>query len=361
MTPFWAVKYPGGNAGFSMKDVIKVSHPIPGNQALNDLYKYIVSGERCKNNAYLEAVRALPECSSEKAAELIRQFKLPQEAVIGRMQKMDYIVWHALADTMPLFALLRSLSAISRGMGVPDTVRLMRPRFEDSEALSKSQILPFRFMIAADEFESSAGTKPLVDLVRGAMEMSVANMPEIKEQTIFAMDTSASMQETEGKRKAFHTAIYMGMAMKKRNPDTVKLITFDSDARPFEFSSYDSVYTQAKRLYPDGGSTETEKVMRFVTRDIKNLMIATDGEENNGSNIARELASRRFTGQKLRTFIIDISAYTGAGKLINDNSEDSFYIYGCSDQILKYVALAANGFGTLVDSIDAEVARRGRN
>lgn len=350
ITAFWAVKYAGNNAGFSLADMVRISHPKAESAEANALYGYLTTRDSNKRQEladavpYLKAVESLGKDLPEVAARNIKDFRIPHEAVTGRVHKLTTDMWLALIETMPVMALLRNLNTAERHLGDKMPIALIRNKLTASN-VRKAKILPYRFMTAY----KAVGNKELRNIISDAVDAAAENIPKIEGQTVVAIDRSGSMV-----MDVLQTACIVGYGLRRAyGPDTT-LVEFDDQDSVLPYSDKESIISQASKITNRGG-TETVRVMKYVTPETKNLIIITDGQENSGSNVAAAIGRHRANGYSLRVFIVDVSRYSYSGQLIQTNHFDSFYIYGMTDATWGYISLASRGFGSLVDNIEGAV------
>ena len=53
--------------------------------------------------------------------------------------------------------------------------------------------------------------------------------------------------------------------------------------------------------------------------------------------------------KQAKAFVIDIAPYRSAA--VPPTDENTHYVYGWSDQVLKYISMSIDGFGNLVDNV----------
>ena len=76
----------------------------------------------------------------------------------------------------------------------------------------------------------------------------------------------------------------------------------------------------------------------------------TDEQQNSGNLFYRSILNYRGSINKnSKVFVIDISPYSN-GSLPTD-MKNAYYIHGWSDQVLKFISMASNGWTSMVDYI----------
>jgi 60 kDa SS-A/Ro ribonucleoprotein len=83
-----------------------------------------------------------------------------------------------------------------------------------------------------------------------------------------------------------------------------------------------------------------------------NIVIITDEQQNAGSMVLSKFTEyRRKVNPNARLFIIDVAPYNGRS-LAPQGEPNCYFIYGWSDEVLKYLAFVTEGIGTQVDAVN---------
>src|SRR5205814_9617221 len=121
---YQAVKY-RQRAGVTHRDLLRLAHPArrvgAGNPQLEvsdehaRLFEWIVRGGETNGLPRLVEgfVRAQEAATSQDAASLVREYRLPREALKPE-HLTSHEVWEALLDEMPMAALIRNLATMTR-------------------------------------------------------------------------------------------------------------------------------------------------------------------------------------------------------------------------------------------------------
>lgn len=347
LSPYWVVKYNGQGRGYSLTDIVKTTHPKAKDCFKNDLFRYLVKGYT-KEMPIPDQIRWYENLkqatNDEDRINCIKQGRLPHEVVTGVVSNMTPALWEAILVDMPIFALLRNINTLDRA-GVLDKNRdMITAKLTNKEAVSKSKILPFQLLKAYDAVKKSW----VQDAIRIAVEYSVDNIPDIPGRSAILLDFSGSMNGEE-----LQTGGIFAFSLYKKTKGNAIFWLFDESVEDPKPSMVDSVLTQASRLRARGG-TDTGvgvKRLRFLHENVDNIIIITDEQQNTGSSFFKELTNYRKTVNKnVKAFVIDISSYQTGG-MVPPGDTLSYYIYGFSDQVLKFVSMAAKGFGDMVEHV----------
>lgn len=344
ISEYWAIKYNGRGRGYSLGDIVKTTHPVPKNDRQKALFAYLIGKEYDTNllpqvTAFERLKKA--ETTKDKIAA-ITEGKLPHEVVTGTV-KPDKDIWNAIVPQMPVFALLRHLNTLSRAGVLEENRQYITERLTNAEALRKTKILPFRFLNAFEQVEEPW----LRDVLRQAVELTFANLPEIPGRTAIFLDVSGSMTGSYVRIGAV-----FALALFKKTGGNCMFWLFNTDVRQFKPSVYDSILTQAERIRASGG-TDTGAPMRLLreTREkVNQIIMITDEQQNTGSPFYRELLLyRKHINPEAKAFIIDIAPYRSA--MVPEGDTLTHYIYGWSDQVLQYISFATQGYGGMVNRV----------
>ena len=113
---YQAIKY-RQREGWTHADLLRLSHPKAPSAAHKELYAWMVDGIAPGDRQDLRQIRAFEALqkttSASEAGKLIRDFKLPWEAVPTELRG-DPGVWAALLEEMPMTAMIRNLATMTR-------------------------------------------------------------------------------------------------------------------------------------------------------------------------------------------------------------------------------------------------------
>lgn len=248
-------KYRGENKDVKLVDVVNLVHPVPtkkNEQALNQL----VNGE-LKNTKTWESM--LTKAGQEaKSEEDLTQLKSD--------------AWKQLleSNTLGYFALLRNLRNIINQS--PESIDLACERLVDTNLISKSKVLPFRFTTAYEEIqklEQNTSTRKVQMALNEALNISAMNVPKFDGETLVVIDTSGSMSG-----KPSEIASLFGSMIAKVNGCDV--MTFDNSARYVNYNQMDSVLTIRNNFKFAGGGTNFEDIFVKANKAYKRVIILSD-------------------------------------------------------------------------------------
>lgn len=236
-----ALKYPSRN-GWSHRDVFRLAHPIPKDEAQKAVFDAICApegGERlaphAKNGAKeivtrgtgrgWEALRSIPvvagwqalrnlnaieDVNPEHPAKVIREYRLQREMVPTELLTKSQ-VWDALLPNLGYTALLRNLGTMSKvGLLKPlsEAAKFVQDKLANGEAIRKARVHPFHVLLALRTYAQGHG-------FRGSNEWTV--VPQVVEALDAAFDLSFHNVEPTGKRFILGVDVSSSMTQKIDN------------------------------------------------------------------------------------------------------------------------------------------------
>lgn len=378
---------------WSLRDVLRVSRPVPEDDKHNYMFKYAIHGvdqetrrEMMLALPQIKAVEALKTAANstslsplrreEIILDSIKEGKLPHEVVTGIISPSRK-TWEHLMRTMPALALLRNLNTLSRHsvFDNPENIQYVSDRFNDIEAISKAMLWPGQILTAHQYFEGPAAIK---DAIKDLAETSAKCIPPILGSNAIFIDISGSMMHQD--HVGFKQQASILGALLLANSKWASLWCFDSKLHYPNISSRDSIITNAEKLARlSGGATDIGQCITHLMgtlpdasfrnggyaanvpafakkrRPVKvdNIIILTDEHQNTGSPVVQEFREYRKTvNPDAKLFIISVAPYKD--RVAPNNEIGVYYIFGWSENILKYINHTIRGYAGLVDSVRNE-------
>ncbi len=212
---YQAVKY-RQRAGATHRDLLRLAHPArrvgAGNPELDvsaehaRLFEWIVrGGETDGLPALVDGfARAQGATTSRKTAALVREYRLPREAL-----KPEHLtsseVWEALLDEMPMTALIRNLATLTRvgvlAPGADGTAKVVA-QLGDAERIGRARVHPISVLAALRTYASGRGARgrgewnpvrEIVDALDAAFYTAFGNVEPAGKRLLLALDVSGSM------------------------------------------------------------------------------------------------------------------------------------------------------------------------
>jgi 60 kDa SS-A/Ro ribonucleoprotein len=212
---YQAVKYRQRD-GVTHRDLLRLAHPAqsvsagnPTLQVSNEhraLFEWIVRGGDTNGLPRLVEgfVRAQSAASAGEAAELVREYRLPREAVQPE-HLTSGVVWEALLDEMPMTALVRNLATMTRvGVIAPGSsgTATVVAQLRDTKRIRHARVHPIAVLVALRTYASGHGlrgrntwvpVREIVDALDAAFYASFANVEPTGKRLLLALDVSGSM------------------------------------------------------------------------------------------------------------------------------------------------------------------------
>lgn len=204
--------------GWSHRDLLRLSHPVAGDETRNLLFKYAVEqastteGDRkhTKLNDRLPRIlegfeRAQIAETPADTAKLVREYGLPREAL-----RTDHLnsneVWMAMLDQgMPMTAMIRNLATMTRNELLTPTSEatgIITGQLRNAEAIRKARVHPIAVLAALKTYEAGHSVRgsnvwtplpQIVDALDEAFYLAFDNVEATGKRRCIALDVSGSM------------------------------------------------------------------------------------------------------------------------------------------------------------------------
>jgi len=278
-----AAKYKCEGKGFTQRDALRLSHPIPKDERQSAIFKYITQGFD----------KLTPE-ERVLVPELIRmqtgQSMTWEQQISGKGSTKEN--WEQIIPKMGYMALLRNLrNFVEKGVD-RKVLEKVAEKLSDKIEVRNSKQLPWRFLNAYNAL-SELGSKPEVQIlgraVRKALDHSISNVPELEGETLILADTSVSMRKPVGGNAprpgttpimAYDLGIILGAILAGKN--SCDFYLFENNATHVKFGAGDDTITRiekAKMQAINGGTAIGHSFRQAVTmskRTFKRAVILTD-------------------------------------------------------------------------------------
>jgi len=326
-SPYQLAKYKGEGKAVSMVDLFNLTHPKPqhATETQKAAWAALMNGELKTFDTWEADVSNAADDEARKTAfeTLIKE------------NKMGYM------------ALLRNLNNLVK-YGVSEEVEdLAVAKLTDAEEVKRSKQLPFRFSTA---FANVQNKRKFSDAISLAMDLAVANTPELSGNILIAVDSSGSMSSPRGdaKQSPMEIASIFGATLLKANVNA-DLITYDTKVKQLNLSGRTPVIDLADLIKKAalGGGTETSLVFAFAEQAKKKydrIIIISDNESWSeswrGDSVQKTYtAFKKNTSSDPFVYAIDIEGYgtkdVDGGKV--------FHLTGWSDRLLDFIGRVEEG------------------
>lgn len=376
LTEYHAIKYGTGGQGYSLRDILRVSHPKPLTEKQDAIFLWLTEREKWATDEAkrvatpqidaFERLKRLEAGDDQAAARaIITEGRLPYEVVTGVI-KPDLVTWAELMRQMPYLALLRHVNTLQRA-GVlrhAEIAGYVAERLSSADALKRARVLPFQLFTAYRMFRpESPAEQKIAEALITAMEAAFVNMPDLGGDVCIAPDVSGSMGGQIARNNAARFIDIAGIftaALLKTIP-TARVLPFETHVVDVRLSARDSIMTTTDRLarIGGGGTAVSAPISYLLDKHVKvdtfigitdNIEWATDQSGRLGFLAAwREYRSK--IAPEARAFLVTIAPYRHA--IAPSSEPDVHYIYGWSDSVLRYISLVAQGLAGQVEAVRA--------
>lgn len=234
--------------GWTHRDALRLSHPKPGSPEQSALFAWASGKGAAPSGGLAEAAARLKtETDGAKAAAIIREARLPREAVPTQLLT-DPFVWEALLADMPMTATIRNLATMTRvGLltsGTPE-VRTVVGRLTDPARLKGARIHPVALLLALRTYAAGWGDRgrnvwnPAPEIVAAldeAFHLSFGMLETNGKRTVIGLDVSGSMTGSVAgmTMSCAEGAAAMAMALVAMGSD-VRTMAFAESFKPLPF------------------------------------------------------------------------------------------------------------------------------
>lgn len=195
------------------RDALRLSHVKPLTPAHAEVFNYITDKEvnlEVAPEVLKQAIAVRDGIGEGSVVEFAADGKLPWEAFGDNQRTPEF--WKAILPSMPIGALVRNLSTMSRigVLSAADTTesKTVVAKLTNATAIRKSRIHPVQLVDAMLVYQSGgqastygaarskpyAPNKAVVKALEAAISLAFKSLPDTGKRTLVALDVSGSMQ-----------------------------------------------------------------------------------------------------------------------------------------------------------------------
>lgn len=349
------LKYDTATHGVRFADVLDLAHvaPDPGKPWQGALFEYALH----RRHGYPEQIpdaltmvklnrelRARNDHGGWLNPDVVRDAGMTWEDTLSALgSKVDKAkLWESMIPSMGYMALLRNLRNFDQA-GVPDNVAArVTAKLTDPEQVVRSRQFPYRFLSAYRAAPSLRWGHAL----ETALNMSLANLPTFRGNTLVMVDTSASMRNgVSDKSSVRHVdvAMLIGTALAHRSAGKVDLIGFADYGFRHEITKGGSVLREIDKLNirigEVGHGTNTAGVLADSYNGQDRVVIVHDGQfghfRYNWPTVSGAVPAN------VPLYSIDTSGY--ASSPVDTSKPNRFEVGGFSDKLFTMISLLDQG------------------
>ncbi|OAI23794.1 MULTISPECIES: vWA domain-containing protein [Methylomonas] len=254
----------------SLADVIKMVHPKPNEVWREAFFAWVIGKPYDLENlppltkAYEMYKRDTSQAVPEVPFQLLTALPL------------DTAQWTRIALNAGWQMLRMNLNTFARHGVFADSqvVAALAEKLRNPQAIAKAKVFPYQLLAA---YKASAqGIPPeLREALQDAMEIALANVPDMAGKVVVCPDVSGSMSSpVTGGRGSATTAVrcinvvaLMAAALLRKNPQTL-VLPFENDVVNVDLNPRDTVMTNAQKLAAiGGGGTNCSAPLRRLNRN----------------------------------------------------------------------------------------------
>lgn len=336
----------------SLADVVKMVHPKPSEAWREAFFAWLI-GKAYDANALPPAVKAFEAYKQDRTQPL-------PEVPFQMLTALDLSseAWAQIARQGGWQMVRMNLNTFARHgvYALPGMTEVIAGKLRDPVAVAKARVFPYQLM-AAYKATSQDVPLPIRDALQDALELAIANVPQLDVKVVVCPDVSGSMSSvvTGGRGSAssavrcIDVAALVAAAMLRKNPDSV-VLPFENDVVKCDLNSRDTVMTNAQKLAAiGGGGTSCSAPLAWLNGNkmeaglvvlVSDNQSWIDATRSGSTATMREWSVFKQRNPHARLVCIDIAPY-GSTQAIE--REDVLNIGGFSDEVFKIVAAFSAG------------------
>lgn len=368
-------KYDTASHSIRWADVIRLTHPKPKNPEIpnqSDIFKFAMdrrvdssakAPESLKMLAKAKELKSLPKdelralLKSNQGAQVLKEAGWTWENVAGEVG-LDGEIWKNIIPNLGYMALLRNLRNFEKENVDSATLNKVATRLADPEQVAKSRQLPFRFLSA---YRAVTGAQPSNDYMsygyswakpkkvapgsirfayplEQALTASLANVPELKGNTLILVDRSGSMFGTLSKNTELNradTAAVFGSALAVR-AEKATLVQFGSRFAEVPFNKSSSLLTLVESFESMGGTDTALAVRKYYKKGVHDRVIILTDEQT--SYYGTDPTS--YVDSNVPVYTWNLAGYRAGHGAAGNNR---YYFGGLTDQSFKLIPFIEAG------------------
>jgi len=332
----------------SLADIIKMVHPKPKSASREALYGYLIGKPHdvVALPGVVKAFEAFKQDASQPVPDV--PFQMLTSAPLTRehwVQIAKMAGWQMLRQNLNTFA----RHGVFEVEGFAET---LAKRLSDPEEIRQARVFPYQLMVAFTMADK--GVPEIVrDALQDAMEIALANVPQVDGRVVVCPDVSGSMASpVTGFRpgatsavRCIDVAALVAAAILRRNP-TARVLPFENDVVDIRLNGRDSVMTNAQKLAAiGGGGTNCSAPLGRLVREkakVDLVVFVSDNQSwvdaktyaHEGTGMMQEWVKLKGINPQAKLVCIDIQPYATVQAKGN---ADILNVGGFSDRVFDVI------------------------
>lgn len=311
--------------GWTMRDVLRMSHPKATSPEMNALFKWCVDQETTIPVIYDGQLHFLDLIGT---SESIVINAIQRYGVVREQVPTEYLnskaVWEALLEKMPMEAMLRNLAKMSSiGLLKGKNLNTVVDRLADENIVKKSRFHPLKVLAAWKTYSQGHGEKGNLSwkpekLIEDVLQNvtfyhAFKTIVPSGKRLLLGLDVSGSMTWEVGFGGFDARTISAVMAMATVRTENCKTMAFSNTFMELNLKPDDNLYQVTQKI---GGlnfsSTDCSLPVSWALRNrvpVDCFVVYTDNETNTGQSPKKALAEyRQKMGIDAKQIVVGITA-----------------------------------------------------
>lgn len=339
-----------GNAP-SLADVVKMVHPKPSEPWREAFFAWLI-GKPYEESALPPMTRAFEAYKRDPSGE-------PPEVPFQMLTalNLDSGQWARIARQGGWQMVRMNLNTFTRHgvFGLDGMAEAVAEKLRNKAAIARAGVFPYQLLAA---YKAAGQGVPAIvrEALQDALEISLANVPELPGKVVVCPDVSGSMSSpATGCRGSATTAVrcidvaaLVAAALLRKNRNTV-VLPFENDVVSIDLSPSDTVLANAQKLAAiGGGGTNCSAPLARLNREKAraNLVVFVSDNQSwvdarhGATATLREWETFRQRNPEAKLVCVDIQPY---GTTQAAERGDILNVGGFSDEVFRILAAFAAG------------------
>jgi len=335
----------------SLADVVKMVHPKPSEPWRAAFFAWLIGKP-------FDAEALPPQLKAFEAYKLDRTQPLPDVPFqMLTALELGAQEWARIAANGGWQMVRMNLNTFGRHgvYALPGMTEMIADKLRDAEAIAKAGVFPYQLM-AAYKAASTEVPMAIRNAVQDALELALANVPEIEGRVVICPDVSGSMNSpVSGYRgtassamRCIDVAALVSAAMLRKNP-LATVMPFEAAVVDCPLNPRDTVLTNAQKLAAiGGGGTNCSAPLALMNRNklMADLVVYVSDNESwidaRAGATATMVAWAEFKVRNPAARLVCIDCTPNATSQACER-DDVLNIGGFSDDVFKIIAAFAAG------------------